>query len=42
VLDAGEECKDGNYVNTDDCLNTCEIASCGDGDGNSLSIERVL
>ena len=25
------ECDDGNDVQTDDCLNSCEIAVCGDG-----------
>ena len=27
----GEECDDGNDSNTDDCLNDCTEASCGDG-----------
>ena len=27
----GEQCDDGNGDNTDDCLNTCLIAICGDG-----------
>jgi cysteine-rich repeat protein len=31
VLDPGESCDDGNTSNTDDCLNTCQLASCGDG-----------
>jgi cysteine-rich repeat protein len=26
-----EECDDGNNSNKDDCLNTCQIATCGDG-----------
>ena len=26
-----EACDDGNQVETDACLNTCVIASCGDG-----------
>jgi cysteine-rich repeat protein len=26
-----EECDDGNADDTDDCLATCEVASCGDG-----------
>lgn len=30
-LDVGEECDDGNYVNTDACVNPCVVASCGDG-----------
>jgi cysteine-rich repeat protein len=27
----GEECDDGNMVNTDTCTNMCKNASCGDG-----------
>ncbi len=27
----GEACDDGNFDNTDDCLDTCQEASCGDG-----------
>jgi cysteine-rich repeat protein len=27
----GEQCDDGNRSNRDDCLNTCELAVCGDG-----------
>ncbi len=27
----GEECDDGNTINTDACLDTCMIARCGDG-----------
>jgi MYXO-CTERM domain-containing protein len=30
VLDEGEECDDGNFVNTDDCVGQCVIATCGD------------
>lgn len=26
-----EECDDGNFLNTDFCLNTCKNATCGDG-----------
>jgi cysteine-rich repeat protein len=29
--DAGEECDDGNDVETDDCLSICKQAVCGDG-----------
>lgn len=30
--DAGEEeCDDGNLINTDNCLNICKSATCGDG-----------
>lgn len=31
IAGAGEECDDGNTDNTDDCLDTCYSASCGDG-----------
>jgi cysteine-rich repeat protein len=31
MLDAGEECDDGNLVDEDACRNTCVKASCGDG-----------
>ncbi|MBT3720966.1 DUF4215 domain-containing protein [archaeon] len=31
ILDFGEECDDGNWDNTDSCLNTCQDAICGDG-----------
>lgn len=31
VTDPGEECDDGNDVNTDACLDTCKNATCGDG-----------
>jgi cysteine-rich repeat protein len=30
-LDSGEQCDDGDSDNTDDCLNNCQDASCGDG-----------
>jgi cysteine-rich repeat protein len=30
MLDPGEDCDDGNAVNTDTCLDTCAAASCGD------------
>ncbi len=29
--EGGEACDDGNDDNTDACLDTCEVASCGDG-----------
>ncbi len=29
--EGGEACDDGNDDNTDTCLDTCELASCGDG-----------
>ncbi len=31
VVEGGEACDDGNSVNSDDCLETCELAECGDG-----------
>lgn len=31
VVDAGEQCDDGNSINTDACLNSCVSATCGDG-----------
>lgn len=31
VVDSGEDCDDGNSDNTDDCLNDCTNARCGDG-----------
>ena len=31
VLEAGEECDDGNFDNTDSCLESCQFAYCGDG-----------
>jgi cysteine-rich repeat protein len=31
VVDAGEECDDGNGLNTDGCRNDCTIRVCGDG-----------
>jgi len=37
VAEYSEECDDGNAFNTDACLNSCTVASCGDGklwDGN--------
>ena len=30
ILDLGEECDDGNSINTDSCLRTCTLAFCGD------------
>jgi cysteine-rich repeat protein len=47
AVETGEQCDDGNTVNTDACLNTCVNARCGDGilrggveacdDGNNLN-----
>ena len=46
VVDTGEECDDGNDVDTDSCRNRCLSAICGDGvvsddegcdDGNNVT-----
>jgi cysteine-rich repeat protein len=52
VLQAGEECDDGNHIATDGCTNTCTIAVCGDGvvhagveacdDGNTIDTDACL
>ncbi len=31
VVDPGEACDDGNDIDTDECLSTCVVATCGDG-----------
>ncbi|MGE3636313.1 MAG: DUF4215 domain-containing protein, partial [Sandaracinaceae bacterium] len=31
IVEEGEECDDGNAVDTDSCRNTCQTARCGDG-----------
>lgn len=31
LIHSREECDDGNDENTDNCLNTCVVATCGDG-----------
>jgi cysteine-rich repeat protein len=31
VLDAGEECDDGDWYNENECSDACTIAVCGDG-----------
>jgi cysteine-rich repeat protein len=50
--DENEECDDANSINTDECLNTCKNARCGDGfvqagveecdDGNSVNTDSCL
>jgi cysteine-rich repeat protein len=30
IVSSGEECDDGNLIETDDCLRSCRLASCGD------------
>ena len=52
VQDFGEECDDGNDINTDGCLNNCRLAICGDGyvyegqeecdDGNAINTDACL
>jgi cysteine-rich repeat protein len=52
VVEAGENCDDGNTVDTDACLSTCVAASCGDGfvqagvedcdDGNTANTDTCL
>ncbi len=52
VVDPGEACDDGNASNNDGCLNTCELADCGDGfvwfgveacdDGNQSNTDACL
>lgn len=31
IVTQGEQCDDGNQLNTDTCLNSCKLPSCGDG-----------
>ncbi|KIG16899.1 Microbial collagenase, secreted [Enhygromyxa salina] len=31
IVESGEACDDGNTLETDDCLNDCTLATCGDG-----------
>ena len=31
IIDAGEECDDGNDINDDDCANACTLNLCGNG-----------
>ncbi|MBK8263885.1 MAG: DUF4215 domain-containing protein [Nannocystis sp.] len=52
VVQAGEECDDGNQIDTDTCLSTCQSATCGDGklqegveqcdDGNQIDTDTCL
>ena len=52
VQDGVDGCDDGNQVNTDACLNSCQIAVCGDGivqdgvdacdDGNQVDTDACL
>jgi cysteine-rich repeat protein len=50
--ETGEDCDDGNAINTDDCLDTCVSPSCGDtftwagheacDDGNAINTDDCL
>ena len=31
MTDTGEQCDDGNALNTDGCVAGCQLARCGDG-----------
>lgn len=31
MQESGEECDDGDRINTNDCTNACDLAACGDG-----------
>jgi cysteine-rich repeat protein len=52
VVEGAEECDDGNADNSDDCLDTCVLATCGDGfvragveacdDGNDQDTDACL
>lgn len=52
AIDDGEQCDDGNALNTDGCLNGCKLAVCGDGvvrtgieqcdDGNAVNTDACL
>jgi cysteine-rich repeat protein len=48
IVQAGEQCDDGNAVNTDGCSNVCRLPTCGDGilqageqcdDGNQVNTD---
>jgi len=39
-LQQGEACDDANQVDTDDCLSTCQLATCGDGFVKANSTEQ--
>ncbi len=52
IVETGEQCDDGNQDQTDDCLNDCRTASCGDrfvqvgvedcDDGNQIQTDACL
>jgi cysteine-rich repeat protein/VCBS repeat-containing protein len=37
ILEQGEQCDDGNSLNTDQCNNSCKLTSCGDSITQSLN-----
>lgn len=40
MLDAGEQCDDGNLLDDDDCLSTCVAARCGDAFAAGFGVTR--
>lgn len=42
ILDPGEECDDGNTVDTDECTNLCRESFCGDGIVNATFGRETL
>jgi cysteine-rich repeat protein len=42
VQQVGEQCDDGNDINTDGCRNDCVRSSCGDGELNSSFGEQIF
>ncbi len=49
VKEGGEQCDDGNRINSDSCTNDCRLSACGDGliqageecdDGNSVNTDN--
>ena len=42
IVDADEECDDGNDINTDECNNACRISYCGDGIINATRGELTV
>ena len=42
IVDPGEQCDDGNDINTDACSNDCSDAFCGDGTMNAIAGSMVF
>jgi cysteine-rich repeat protein len=40
IVSTGEQCDDGNAIDTDDCTNACRFAACGDGFSQASSGEE--